>query len=158
LVYDPSADHHVKRSAEAELRALSRTEPALDWALHALRQPASADLQALFFAATAVDEAVAYRWTRLEPARQAALRECLWRCATDPARPHFVRAKLAQSLAHVLCLEWPSGWPELHACVADPARAEAGVGLLSATLDHFRSLAQNTSYGVKGKVGCRRKA
>lgn len=153
LVYDPRAAPQDKRAAEAELQAFSRTCQALEWALHVLSGTTAADMQAAFFAVTCADEAVLYRWRRLDAAQQVAARDCLWRCVCDPGRPHFGRSKLAGSLAHIICLEWPSAWPALQACLSDPARMEAGVGLLAATLDHFHSLAQATSFGLKGKVG-----
>ena len=119
-------------------------------------------MPALFYACAVAEEAAAYRWRRLAPAHQAALRACLWQCATEPApgggsRPHFVRSKAAAALAHLACLDWPAAWPEfwpaLQACLADPARVEAGVDLLGTTVDHFHSLTQTTSAGLKGKVG-----
>ena len=153
LVYDPAAPADRKREAEGELRALARTDAALEWALQTLNAGTS-DIQALFYACTVADAAAAVRWLALDPRQQAALRACLWRGATDPAQPHFVRAKLATSLAHTACLDWPADfWPGLQACLADSPRLEAGVDLLTATLDHFHSLAQATSFGMRGKVG-----
>ena len=155
LVYAPSASPAEKRAAEAELQALSRSPEALEWALGTL-QSHTTDLQALFFACTCADEAAVYRWRRLTGGQQAALRSCLWRCVAEPGAPHFVRSKLCSTLAHVACLDWPAAdpdfWPSLQACLADPARIAVGIDLLTATVDHFHSLALTTSAGLRGKV------
>ncbi|KAI3429302.1 hypothetical protein D9Q98_005397 [Chlorella vulgaris] len=141
------------RQAEAELAELSRTGPALEWAMRTLDDPqaVAVDMHAAFFAC-ATAAAATRRFPSLDPAHQAALRECLWRSATDPGLPHFVRAKSSHSLAHVVCLEWPQGWPALHACLSDSARMGPAVDLLSATLEHFHSLSLATSFNLTGKV------
>lgn len=157
-VYSPSTPPDQKRAAEAALQQLAATPQALEWALGALSNAAApgADLQALFFACSVADEAVAFRWARLEAGGQAALRSALWRAATEPGGPHFVRQKAAAALAHVACLDWPerlpSFWPDLQTCLADPARRACGVDLLAITLEHFHTLAQTTSAGLKGRV------
>ncbi|KAL4856758.1 putative sphingolipid transporter spinster 2 [Chlorella vulgaris] len=141
------------RQAEAELAELSRTGPALEWAMRTLDDPqaVAVDMHAAFFAC-ATAAAATRRYPSLDPAHRAALRECLWRSATDPGLPHFVRAKSSHSLAHIVCLEWPQGWPALHACLSDPARVGPAVDLLSATLEHFHSLSLATSFNLTGKV------
>lgn len=151
----PLAPPQQRQAAEAELQALSRSPEGLEWALGALTAPPH-DAAARWWACSVIDEATHYRWARLSPPQQAAVRAALWAGAADPAAPHFQRAKLAASLAHVAAVDGPEAWPEflpsLQAALGEPARWEAALDLLAATLDHFHALAQATSAGLRGKV------
>lgn len=153
--HSPGLPPAERSAAEAELQALGRSLQALEWALSAWQSPPQ-DPASLFFACAVVAAAAHYRWARLDSAQQAVVRAALWRGVTDPAAPHFQRAKLGATLAHVACLDGPEAWPEflahLQACLAEPARRGPGVDLLTTTVDHFHSLAQTTSVGLKGKV------
>lgn len=160
--HDP-LDAGRRAEAEAQLQQLQRSPEALAWALGALQAPpAPGDAAARLFACSVAEAAVARRWARLDPPQQAAVRAALWAGATSPAAPHFQRAKLAAALAHAACLDAPEAWPEflqtLQACLADDAHREAGVDLLATAVDHFHSLAQATSAGLKGKVGAGRRS
>ncbi len=149
--------HPGRSQAEAELQQLQRAPEALAWALGALQAPpAAGDAAARFFACAVAEAAVARRWARLPADQQAAVRAALWQAAVDPAAPHFQRSKLAAALAHAAALDAAETWPQflanLSACLADEARREAGVDLLATAVEHFHSLAQATSVGLRGKV------
>ncbi|PRW61041.1 Tubulin-folding cofactor B [Chlorella sorokiniana] len=150
--------HPGRAQAEAELQQLQRDPEALDWALSALQAPPGAPLDAAirFYACSVAEAAVARRWVRLPADQQAAVRTALWQAAVDPAAPHFQRSKLAAALAHAAALDAADAWPQflsnLSACLADEARREAGVDLLGTAVEHFHSLAQATSVGLRGKV------
>ena len=65
-------------------------------------------------------------------------------------------AKCAATLAHIACLDWPHAYPDywgqLQALLGSEQHVEAGLVLLTATVEGFHLLATTTAMGMRGKV------
>ena len=154
LIYNPTCNSDRKRAAEQQLDAFSKTLQGIEWAVNTVQTP-STDAQEQFFAASLLQTTVARRWHLLSPAYQEGLRNCLWTAAMQPSHiyPSFVTAKLIAALAQLACIDWQQQfWDQLQACFADGARAEAGVRILTATLEQLFSMSQGTTVALCGKV------
>jgi hypothetical protein len=162
VVYDPAAPAESKRSAESSLARFSGSNEGVAWAVAALGEPALS-LELLFYAATVLEQAAAYRWQGLSPDQRSAVRACLWRCVERALsqQAHPVVAKAAAALAHLTCVDWqacPEFWPEVQRCLGTQERVGLGLLLLNTALDEFHSLSLTTSAGLTGKVRCPRAA
>ena len=154
---DPMSGGDRRQLAEAQLKAFSRSDQGLQWALNATANPAQ-DPQLQFYAASVLEAAVApQRWPLLSPAAQAAVRAFLWEASTAPSEgmPAFITAKLTAALAGLACVEWrPQLWADLQVALGDAGRARAGVRVLLATVEQLHDAAQATAVGLRGKVRC----
>ncbi|CAL9054794.1 unnamed protein product [Musa banksii] len=149
LVYEPGAADLALRAQAMAFCDRAKADPSALLRLCLDRLNRSPLVPVHFWCLQALHDAILLCYPSIPPADLHLLRSALLSLASDrplpPAYPHFLRNKLAQALAALIRLEYPSVWPDPFLrtlpCVtsADPASVDMFARLLVALDDDLLS-------------------